>query len=126
MADPFATHTDVEARWRPLSDAEDAIADQLAIDASDMIRERWSDIDTRITNGVMSADSVKRVVAYMVKRAMIVGDAEGLESQSQTAGPFAVSNKFSNPNGNLYFTAAEVLVFEPEGSISKVRMGWLA
>lgn len=126
MADPFATYTDVEARWRPLSAAEEAIADQLAVDASDMIRERWTDIDARIANGAVPASSVTRVVAYMVKRAMLVGDAEGLESQQQTAGPFSVNNKYTNPNGNLYFTAADVLVFEPEGSVPTARVGWLA
>lgn len=126
MPEPFADHTDVEARWRPLSETEDAIADQLAIDASDMIRERWADIDDRITAETVSADSVTRVVATMVKRAMINADAEGLESRQQTAGPFSVNDKYANPTGNLYFTANELLVFEPEGYNRKSLVGWLA
>lgn len=122
----FATHEDVEARWRPLSDAEDAVADRLAMDASDMIRERWPDVDDRITAGSLTADGLTRIVAQMVKRAMIVGDALGLESRAQTAGPFSVSDKFSNPTGNLYLTNADILYLDGVGYSSQVRMGWLA
>lgn len=126
MAAPFADHTDVEARWRPLTDDEDAIADQLAIDASDMVRERWADVDDRIAAETLAADSVTRVVAHMAKRAMDRPVPEGFETFNQTAGPFSAGGKVSNPNGNLYFTAADILVFEPEGSVEKVRVGWLA
>lgn len=126
MADPFATHTDVEARWRPLSAAEDAVADLLAQDASDMIRERWADIDQRITSGAIAADTLTRIVAQMVKRAMINGDSEGLESRAQTAGPFSVSDKFSNPNGNLYLSAADITLLDGLGWTSRSRVGWLA
>lgn len=126
MADPFATYADVEARWRTLSDAERAAADVLAADASGMIRDRWSDVDARIANGALSSESVTRVVAFMVKRAMINADSEGLESRSQTAGPFSVSDKYANPTGNLFFSAADLLVFEPEGYAPTARMGWLA
>jgi hypothetical protein len=126
MAEPFATHADVEARWRPLSDAEDDIADQLAIDASDMIRERWADIDDRIAAESVAATSVTRVVAGMVKRAMINADSEGLESRAQTAGPYSVNDKYANPLSTLFFTAADILVFEPDGYTRKVLVGWLA
>ena len=113
MADaPFASASDVAARWRTLTSAEVATADVLAVDASGMIRDRWSDVDSRIAAGTLSAASVTRVVAHMVKRAMIAGDAEGLESRSQTAGPFGVSDKFANPNANLYFTAEDLRLLE--------------
>lgn len=109
---PFATADDVEARWRTLSSAEITTADVLSTDASDMIRTRWSDVDDRIASGSLSADSLTRVVANMVKRAMIVGDREGLESRSQGAGPFSVSDKFANPNANLYFTAEDLRLLD--------------
>lgn len=126
MGDPFATHTDVESRWRPLTDAEDAIADQLAIDASEMIRERWSDVDDRVTAGSLAADTLTRIVAQMVKRAMISADAEGLDSRSETVGPFAVSQKYANPNGNLYFSANDIATLDGTGFTSRSRVGWLA
>lgn len=108
MADPFATAEDVAARWRTLTSDEQAIADQLCIDASNMIREQWPDVDARVAAGTLMAETLERIVANMVKRAMLVGDAEGLASQQQAAGPFSINNQFANPNGNLYFTAAEI------------------
>ena len=91
-----------------------------------MIRSRWSDVDARITNGALTAESVKRVVATMVKRAMIVGANEGLESFSEGTGPFNHSGKFANPNANLYFTAEDLRLFEPEEFAGRAVMGWLA
>lgn len=123
---PFATYVDVEARWRTLSDSEQDIADQLAADASGMIRDRWADVDARIAAETLDGDSVIRVVAGMVKRAMLNADAEGLESQTRVAGPFSLNSKFANPMSNLYFTAADILVFEPESSRTTVHVGWLA
>jgi hypothetical protein len=113
MADtPFATATDVAARWRTLTSDEVSIANTLAIDASDMIRSRWPDVDSRIASGDLTAASLTRVAASMVKRAMIVGNNEGLESRSETAGPFAHSDKFTNPNANLYFTAEDIRLLD--------------
>jgi hypothetical protein len=126
MAEPFATYVDVEARWRTLSSAEQTVATTLAVDASNMIRERWSDIDDRIAAGTVSEDSVVRVVAFMVKRAMDRPAPDGFETFTQGAGPFNAGGKLANPNGNLYFTALDLLVFEPEGSSRKSFVGWLA
>lgn len=109
---PFATAIDVEERWRTLSPAETATANILASDASDMIRTRWSDVDDRIATGSLSADSLLRVVAGMVKRAMMNADVEGLESRAQTAGIFSVSDKYANPNANLYFTAEDLRLLD--------------
>lgn len=109
---PFATASDVAARWRTLSDAETVTADTLAADASDMIRTRWPDVDDRIAAGTLTALSLTRVVANMVKRAMMVGDREGLESRSEAAGPFSVSDKFANPNANLYFNAEDIRLLD--------------
>jgi hypothetical protein len=126
MAEPFATHIDVEARWRTLTATEQAVADKLAIDASDMIRERWTDVDARIASESIAATSVTRVVAGMVKRAMDRPTPEGYETFTQGAGPFSVGGKLANPLGNLFFTAADLLVFEPDGYTRKAFVGWLA
>lgn len=109
---PYATASDVAARWRTLTSTEAEIADQLCDDASDMIRTRWPDIDDRITAGTISESSLTRVVANMVKRAMVVGDREGIESRAQGTGPFSVSEKFANPNANLYFTAEDIRLLD--------------
>lgn len=109
---PFATREDVEARWRPLTPDEQRVASTLLDDASDMIRVRWPDTDARVTAGSLSAASLRRVVANMVKRAMMVGPLEGVDTQSQNAGPFGVSIKPSNPNANLYLSAEDVKLLD--------------
>lgn len=121
----FATYEDVEARWRPLSTAEQGVADLLAEDASAMIRERWPDVDDRISAGSLAESSVIRIVANMVKRAMISPAAAGVEQHSETAGPFSISDKYSNPLGNLYFSADDIRFFDGAYTTA-VRMGWLA
>lgn len=126
MGTPFATYRDVEPRWRPLSEAERSLADQLTDDASAMIRDRWPDADARVTSGALSATTLTRIVALMAKRAMIGGDAEGLESQQQAAGPFSVNQTYANPNGNLYFTASDVTLLDGTGFLPRSRVGWLA
>lgn len=125
MAD-FATWTDVQARWRPLTAAEQTVATTLLADVSDMIRSRFRDVDARIASGSLTAASAKRIAATAVKRAMIASDAEGLESRAQTAGPFSVSDKFTNPNGNLYLTAEDIRLLGGEYSAATARVGWLA
>lgn len=112
MAASFASYVDVEARWRTLTSAEQDIADQLAQDASDMIRDRWPTVDARIAAGTLSADSVIRIVANMVKRAMISPAADGVTEISETQGPFSHGEKYANPLGSLFFTAADILFFD--------------
>lgn len=109
---PFATATDVAARWRTLTSDEQNTADTLADDASDMIRSRWPDVDARVVTGDLTALSLTRVVANMVKRAMIVGDREGVESHSEGSGPFSYADKYANPNANLYFTAEDIRLLD--------------
>lgn len=90
-----------------------------------MIRARWPDVDTRIASGALSFDEVLRVVVGMVKRAMIASDSAGLESASQTVGPFGVTRKYANSGGSLYLSKDDLLVFEPVGYRPVARMGWL-
>lgn len=111
---PFAITDDIEARWRPLTDAEHVIAETLLADASDMVRDRWSDVDARVLAGTLRASSLTRVVVAMVKRALLNGN-DGVESSGQTAGPFGQTVKFANPAGNLYLTADELRLLDGFG-----------
>lgn len=104
----WATPNDVAVRWRLLSQAEIDTAAVLIEDAEDMILARWPDIETRLELGEVRAGSLRRAVSNMVKRAMIAGESGGISQQAQTAGPFTVSNTYSNPNGNLYLTKDEI------------------
>jgi Phage protein Gp19/Gp15/Gp42 len=99
---PFATSAELSARWRPLTQLETQTADVLLDDASQMIRERFPDVDIRIEAETLSRKTVSRIVCAMVKRAMIGGGGESVSSQGQTAGPFGITQSFANPMGNLY------------------------
>lgn len=99
---PFATASDLEARWRPLSDSETTTANALLSDASDIIMTTcpgWVDA---------TAGTLKRIACAIVKRGMIAGaEAAGLSQHSETVGPVNESFSYANPAGDLYLTAAE-------------------
>ncbi len=99
---PYATSAELSARWRALSQAETQTAEVLLDDASQMVRERVPDADDRIEAGTVARKTVSRIVCAMVKRAMIGGGGDSVASQGQTAGPFALTQSFANPMGNLY------------------------
>lgn len=124
MVEPFTSVDDVEARWRPLSADEVVIATTLILDASDMIRVRWSDIDDRLAAETVGEHTLRRITANMVKRAMLNTANEGVTQQSQGAGVFSVAQTFTNPTGGLYLTAEEVDALN--GPTRKVVQGWLA
>lgn len=123
--EPLASVDDVVARWRPLSEAEAVVVETLLSDASNMVRLRWPDIDARIADSAVVADAVVRIVAGMVRRAMLNRGSEGVESGSHTTGPFGDSVKFTNPNNNLFLTADDIRALDPFGGSPRVKMGWL-
>ncbi|WP_051179725.1 Gp19/Gp15/Gp42 family protein [Nocardia concava] len=114
----FATYTDLAAYWRPLTPEEQAKATTLLDYAASIIRAEWPDIDARITAG-FDPKLPKLVSLAMVKRAMLASNAEGVSATSQTAGPYAQSQTFTNPTGNLYLTASERRMLSPGGTRRK-------
>jgi hypothetical protein len=101
----FATTANLVARWRPLSVAETAQASVLLDDASATVRAEYPGVDAAIVAGTLDAGIPLLVVCGMVKRAMIASETgEGVQSQSETAGPFAHSQTYANPMGNVYLT----------------------
>lgn len=121
----FAIVQDVEDRWRPLSTDERVVAATLIEDASDMIRVRWPDVDDRISASSLSDGTVKRVVAGMVRRAMLNRDAEGVVQMQTTTGPFSDGATYTNPNNNLYLSAEDILALGGQGYGVRVRQAWL-
>lgn len=124
--DALADVQDVADRWRPLTPAEEVIVGVLIDDASDMIRVRFPNIDADVASGAISAITVRRVVAGMVRRAMINRSSEGITQGSEIVGPFQRSASYANPNGNLYLSKDDILAFEPWASGTQVRQAWLA
>ena len=110
MAAPFATVGDLEARWRPLTPAEESTATVLLSDASARVRVECPDIDARLeaVPPTLDADIPKMIACAMVKRAMLAPvDQAPMSQMQQTAGPFSQSGTFVNPTGDLYLTKAE-------------------
>lgn len=103
----FATTDDLEARWRPLTPAEETTATALLLDASQQILDE----DTRGVLADLTEPSVTlvRITCAMVKRAMASGIDQGPPA-SQTgwnAGPFGAQTTYANPTGDLYLTKSE-------------------
>jgi hypothetical protein len=115
MVVSYAEPSDVADRWRPLTDEEERRARTLLMDASLRVRRRFPRIDDRITLGDLDPMEIAAVVAGMVKRAMISTGYEGVTQSTQAAGPFQSSQSFTNPNGNLYFTADDLAVLSDGG-----------
>lgn len=107
---PFATVSDLEARWRTLSDPEKATAETLLDDASNLILSECAVanvVDDEAEKTVREG-TLKRIVCAMVKRAMLAPTDQAPMSQvSVTAGPFGQSGTFANPTGDLYLAKAD-------------------
>lgn len=120
----LATVRDLQDRWPSFPTGQEDFANTMLTDASNMIRDRWPDVDDRINAGTLLAESVARVVCAMVKAAMLNPESEGIESFALTAGPFGDTRKFANPNGSLYFTAEMIRLLDGYNRPT-ARMGWL-
>lgn len=110
---PFADYTDVQAIWRPLSDDEIVTVTSWIAEASQQVRDDVPpvggfDVDERITAGTLNPDTVRSVVARMVRRVMI--NPDGDSSVTEQTGPFAVTRtkSASTASGDLFITAREL------------------
>lgn len=111
--EPFATPSDVEAIWRPLTGNEESTVMAWIEQASQQVRDEVPlvlglDIDERIISGSLSAVTVRSVVAQMVRRVMI--NPDGDSSVTEQTGPFSVTRSKSRATGSgaLYVSAAEM------------------
>ena len=96
----YATVQDLEARWRALSESEQAVALTLLDDAAVIIDSMGTPSSTAAAL-IVSCDMVRRSMS------MSQADAYGVEQASMTAGPYAQQWTFANPTGELYLTRAE-------------------
>lgn len=123
MAD-YATLEDLKRHWPGLPADRDTEATQKLHEAAIEVRALYPDIDSRLESTALDWDVVQLVVVRMVKRAMDVqGDSAtaGLESFQYSTGPFSMSGKVSNPDGNLYLTAADKRLLS---SPKPARVAW--
>ena len=102
---PFATVPELEARWRPLSVEEGALAEALLTDAAYMLSKQVIVDETDDTQAYL----LMVISCNMVKRAMMNSgtDMLGITQTSMTAGPYTQSYTYQNPSGDMYITNRE-------------------
>lgn len=101
----FATVSDIEARWRVLSDEETSRASVLLDDASAML----SALVAVDESDAGQRELLRSVCCSMVIRAMAATSADiyGVSQASMTAGAYTQSWSYSNPSGDMYLTKME-------------------
>lgn len=124
---PFATYSDVEDIWRPLSDAEQDVVSAWLSQAAVEIRSEVPTVDDRISAGVLDAAVPKMISARMVRRVMI--NPDGLRSFARSIDDYQRSGTFDTAlsAGELYLTDRERrrLAGMPESAQSafSIRLG---
>lgn len=100
----YADVSDLEERWRELTEDEQARAAVLLDDASAML-DAYVLVDETDKKQVQL---LKIVACSMVERAMSTGgDMYGVTQQSMTAVGFTQQYTYANPTGDLYITKSE-------------------
>ena len=101
----FATVADLEARWRSLTEAEEAQASVLLDDAAAYL-QALVEVDP---DDEVQAANLKMVSCNMVKRAMssVASDAFGVTNATATMGPFSQQVAYANPSGDMYVSKSE-------------------
>lgn len=109
--------SDLELRWKPLSEDEKVRASVLIEDAEALISALGANLDE------VSLSVLIPIVCSVVKRAMPdQGDGSAIESLQKSAGPFSETFKFANPSGDMYLTKLE----KRQLGISQQRIGMIA
>lgn len=101
---PYAVIGDIAEYLGTLTAAQENLAASLLRRASDLVRDRFRDLDTRIAGGQLTANTAAQAVTNMVLRVM--NNPRGL--RSETTGPFTRTWFDSGAAGSqLTVTAAE-------------------
>lgn len=127
---PFATVADIAALWRPLTAEETTRANSLLPLASNRLRliarDLGIDLDKEAEDEVFKS-VLQGVVVEAVKRALQTPqDTPPVDTYQQTAGPYSVNYKYTNPSGDLWFKNSELASIglygtQTIGSISTTR-----
>lgn len=111
----FATVEDLQARWRTLSESEQAQAEVELLDATAFIAGQLRKYDVEVDpSDEVQAQNLTKVTCAVVRRSM----SPRLDAMSGTplapyteatvtADVFTESYKFANPMGDYYLSAAE-------------------
>lgn len=108
---PFAAAADLAARWRPLSDAEQTVAETLLGDASEILRTHVPDLDARLASGELRRALVVQVVTAMVRRAM--ANPGGATSRTHSIDDWTQTERYDAAREGLYVGADELALLSP-------------
>ena len=124
MSNAYATVSQLREHWAGLLVEDEVEAAQKLREASIEVRGSFRGLDQRIEAGTLDPDAVVLVVCRMVKRAMDTDDEDGdgpggMETFQFGVGPFQMSGKPTNPDGNVYLSKADKrLLFGPRRAFS--------
>lgn len=114
----FAGLTELQERWRTLTTEEQLRAQRLLDDANRGVKRDYPTVPARAAADEDFAADVAMIVCNAVRRAMT--DREpGVGEETDRRGPFALTRKFTNPDGELTFTAREESILEGRQSASR-------
>lgn len=105
----FATVDELEAGWRPLSQAERDRATVLLDDAAWWLKvwfKEFGDLEAPAAADEELAKGLRILSRNMVRRSMTT-PVDGAAQVQQTMGPFTSQVAFRNPDGNLFVYEAE-------------------
>lgn len=106
---PLATIGEYTDLFGALSATRQTTAKALLRRASQLVRDRWPDIDDRIAAGTTPANSVAMAVLNMVARVM--RNPQGL--RAETTGPFSRTYDATASSGWLALTADDIALIDP-------------
>jgi hypothetical protein len=107
----YAELDDLIARFpRDLTDAEEEAAPTLLGDASFWLGVWVPGLDDAVAANEQLAKAAKLLVVSMVKRSLLsqVPDNPGVQSVTESAGPYSQAVTYRNPEGNLYLYGNEL------------------
>jgi hypothetical protein len=121
----YAEQPDVEAFFRPLTDAEAATIDRKLAYASTLLDQAVPSLAGRLDRAEVSAELVRDVVANIVVRAL--RNPDGAKQKSQTIGPTSVSVTLDDRSGlgAIVVTDADIAALSParrHGPVGTIRL----
>lgn len=110
---PFATVADIERLARPLTQAEQARANELLPVVSDELRQeamnRGYNLDEMLADGTLLNNAIIGVTVDITMRALLTSTTDEPMTQfSQAAMGYSVSGSFLSPGGGLFIKDSEL------------------
>lgn len=105
----FATAADLAAGWRPLTESEADVAEELLVRATGFIAAELAARGRAVDPAdELQALNLKTACCNVVRRSMSPAGGDGVASMSQTVGSTSASVSYANPTAAFFLTKAEL------------------